>query len=194
MARGPWVGGGGFIFFIYRNTEYARSPHSVPRETTPNFLQSKTPNVHKIRGPSGVLPNNLCPPHDPPSLPGRPNAIWHVFLPHDGPAYTSLIPQLPTVDRNRFVPTPESIPPSNVSFRQNAPEAVPVHKHPLVRLFFRRLRHPLTVSRQNPLAFLLRGALIYPDHMAIAHPDVKHSAYYTYSVWFVLRSLFRALW
>lgn len=70
------------------------------------------------------------------------------------------------VDRNSFVPTPESIPPPDVSYRQKAPPDLPVHKHPL-----------------NPLAFLLRAALIYPDQIAITHPDVKYSAYYTYSIW-----------
>ncbi|KAF9651530.1 AMP-dependent synthetase and ligase [Thelephora ganbajun] len=77
-----------------------------------------------------------------------------------------LTPRFPTVDRNGFVPAPESIPPPDVKYRQKVPPGLPVHKHPL-----------------NPLAFLLRGALIYPDHIAIAHPDVKHPAYYTYSVW-----------
>ena len=46
--------------------------------------------------------------------------------------------------------------------------------------------HDPNISHQNPLAFLLRDALIYPDRIALAHPDVKQPAYYTYSVWSAL--------
>ncbi|OCH88810.1 acetyl-CoA synthetase-like protein [Obba rivulosa] len=65
-----------------------------------------------------------------------------------------------------FKPTPESIPPTGVSYRLRIPKGLPVHRHAL-----------------NPLAFVLRSAQIYPDKLAIAHPDVPHPVYYTYSVW-----------
>jgi len=44
-------------------------------------------------------------------------------------------PEFPTVDRHSFVPTPESIPPPNVTYRQKVPPGIPVHRHPLVRPF-----------------------------------------------------------
>ncbi|KAI0950025.1 hypothetical protein AcV7_008619 [Taiwanofungus camphoratus] len=62
--------------------------------------------------------------------------------------------------------TPESIPPHGVNYRLRLPNGLPVYKHPL-----------------NPLAFLLRAAQIYPDKLAIAHPDVAHPVFYTYAVW-----------
>lgn len=38
---------------------------------------------------------------------------------------------------------------------------------------------------QNPLLFLLRAAQIYPDKVALAHPDVKYPVVYTFAVWSV---------
>ncbi|KAF9068075.1 hypothetical protein BDP27DRAFT_1295660 [Rhodocollybia butyracea] len=66
-----------------------------------------------------------------------------------------------------FKPTSESIPPPNNALKLKLPTSnLPVHYHPL-----------------NPLDFLLRAALIYPNKLAIAHPDVNSPAFYTYSVW-----------
>ncbi|KAH8120100.1 acetyl-CoA synthetase-like protein [Phellopilus nigrolimitatus] len=67
-----------------------------------------------------------------------------------------------------FRPTPASIPPEHCNVRMKLPEgaSLPVHLHPL-----------------DPLAFLLRGATIYPHKLALAHPDVEKPVYYTYSVW-----------
>ncbi|KAF8832478.1 hypothetical protein HHX47_DHR1001552 [Lentinula edodes] len=67
---------------------------------------------------------------------------------------------------NGFEPTPESIPPPYNELRLKLPSNLPVNYHPL-----------------NPLEFLLRAALIYPDKLAVVHPDVKTPAFYTYSVW-----------
>lgn len=36
---------------------------------------------------------------------------------------------------------------------------------------------------QNPLGFILRAAQIYPDKLALLHPDVPHPVAYTFSVW-----------
>ncbi|KAG7450358.1 acetyl-CoA synthetase-like protein [Guyanagaster necrorhizus] len=36
---------------------------------------------------------------------------------------------------------------------------------------------------QNPLLFLLRAAQIYPDKIALAHPDAKYPVVYTFAVW-----------
>ncbi|KAK0198698.1 acetyl-CoA synthetase-like protein [Armillaria mellea] len=65
-------------------------------------------------------------------------------------------------------PTPESIPPADVNLRLNPPSAKdgPTYLHPL-----------------NPLLFLLRAAQIYPDKVALAHPDVKYPVVYTFAVW-----------
>ncbi|KAK7693845.1 hypothetical protein QCA50_003417 [Cerrena zonata] len=65
-----------------------------------------------------------------------------------------------------FRPTLESLPPKDVSYRLQLPQGVPVHRHPL-----------------NPLSFLLRTAQIYPNRLALAHPDVKHPVFYTYAIW-----------
>ncbi|KAI0322681.1 acetyl-CoA synthetase-like protein [Amylostereum chailletii] len=68
--------------------------------------------------------------------------------------------------RAAFHPTAESIPPPNADLTLATPPDLPVYVHPL-----------------NPLEFLLRGARIYPNHLAIAHPEVSHPVFYTYSVW-----------
>ncbi|THH20011.1 hypothetical protein EW146_g1276 [Bondarzewia mesenterica] len=65
-----------------------------------------------------------------------------------------------------FKPTPESIPPPNVDLVLHVHDGLPPNIHPL-----------------NPLQFLLRGAQLCPDHLALAHPDVPFPAFYTYSVW-----------
>ncbi|TFK57306.1 acetyl-CoA synthetase-like protein [Heliocybe sulcata] len=65
-----------------------------------------------------------------------------------------------------FRPTPDSIPPPNALYRLKHPEGLPVHIYPL-----------------NPLDFVLRAAQIYPDKLAVAHPDVERPAYYSYAVW-----------
>ncbi|KAI0257390.1 acetyl-CoA synthetase-like protein [Lactifluus subvellereus] len=63
-------------------------------------------------------------------------------------------------------PTLASIPPPDAHLILNTPPGLPVNFHPL-----------------NPLEFLLRAAQIYPDKLALAHPDVQFPAFYTYSVW-----------
>ncbi|KZT09701.1 acetyl-CoA synthetase-like protein [Laetiporus sulphureus 93-53] len=66
-----------------------------------------------------------------------------------------------------FQPTPESLPPPGpVNYRLRLPSAFPVHKHAL-----------------NPLAFLLHSAQVYPNRLALAHPDVKYPVFYSFSVW-----------
>lgn len=65
-----------------------------------------------------------------------------------------------------FRPTPASIPPQNAEFTLSTPHGLPVNFHPL-----------------NPLEFLLRAAQIYPEKLALAHPDVQFPVFYTYSVW-----------
>ncbi|CCM00518.1 uncharacterized protein FIBRA_02552 [Fibroporia radiculosa] len=65
-----------------------------------------------------------------------------------------------------FRPTKESFPPNDVLYRLQVPQGIPVYKHPL-----------------NPLAFLLKAAQIYPDKLAIAHPDRSHPVFYSYAVW-----------
>ncbi|KAI0004170.1 acetyl-CoA synthetase-like protein [Russula compacta] len=66
----------------------------------------------------------------------------------------------------KFRPTPASIPPPNAHLTLSTPHDLPVNFHPL-----------------NPLQFLLRAAQIYPDKLALAHPDVQYPVFYTYSVW-----------
>jgi hypothetical protein len=45
------------------------------------------------------------------------------------------------------------------------------------------------VCLQNPLEFLLRAAQIYPEKLALSHPDVQFPVFYTYSVWYDLPCL-----
>ncbi|KAI6153443.1 hypothetical protein BKA82DRAFT_147958 [Pisolithus tinctorius] len=73
---------------------------------------------------------------------------------------------LSVVDPSSFRPTSDSVPPPNVSYQQKQLQGVPVNYHPL-----------------NPFTFILRAALIYPDKLALAHPDSKEPAFYTYRVW-----------
>ncbi|KAF9240923.1 hypothetical protein BU15DRAFT_61237 [Melanogaster broomeanus] len=86
--------------------------------------------------------------------------VWVVTL-------AEYIPRLPTrTVASTFRPTPESIPPPNVSYEQKPLNGVPVNYHPL-----------------NPFTFILRTALIYPDKVALVHPDTKYPALYSYSTW-----------
>ncbi|KAH9968801.1 acetyl-CoA synthetase-like protein [Russula dissimulans] len=70
------------------------------------------------------------------------------------------------VSFSQFRPTPASVPPPNVHLTLSTPHGLPVNFHPL-----------------NPLEFLLRAAQIYPDKLALAHPDVPFPVFYTYSIW-----------
>ncbi|KAF9015310.1 AMP-dependent synthetase and ligase [Cyathus striatus] len=63
-------------------------------------------------------------------------------------------------------PSPSSIPPSTVVLRLPDIPDIPVNHQPL-----------------NPLSFLLRAAQIYPDKLALAHPDVHHPVFYSFAVW-----------
>ncbi|KAJ7492811.1 hypothetical protein FB451DRAFT_1336640 [Mycena latifolia] len=65
-----------------------------------------------------------------------------------------------------FTPTAASIPPSNPSLMLRQPSGLPVHLQPL-----------------NPLQFILRAAEIYPDKLALLHPDGQHPVSYSFSVW-----------
>ncbi|KAF9452623.1 acetyl-CoA synthetase-like protein [Macrolepiota fuliginosa MF-IS2] len=65
-----------------------------------------------------------------------------------------------------FTPTPASIPPPDVVYRLKQPPNTPVNTHPL-----------------NPLDFVLRAAQIYPDKVALIHPNVEHPVYYTFAIW-----------
>ncbi|KAI0748366.1 AMP-dependent synthetase and ligase [Daedaleopsis nitida] len=72
-----------------------------------------------------------------------------------------------------FKPTAASIPPPVVNYRLQLPSGgTPVHHHAL-----------------NPLAFVLRAAQIYPDKLAIVHPDVKDPVAYSYAVWCVAQRI-----
>ena len=85
-----------------------------------------------------------------------------------------------------FRPTPESIPPRDVSYRLRLPSGIPVHKQPLVRGMLHLNWSTADLdTRQNPLIFLLKAAQIYPRKLAIAHPDVPHPVFYSYEVWSV---------
>ncbi|KAG1755131.1 uncharacterized protein EDB91DRAFT_274649 [Suillus paluster] len=70
------------------------------------------------------------------------------------------------LDTTGFQPTQESIPPPNVNYQQKPVLGLAPNVHPL-----------------NPFPFILRAASVYPDKLAIAHPDVKHPVFYTYAVW-----------
>lgn len=90
---------------------------------------------------------------------------------------------------NTFRPTPESVPPKDVSYRPRLPPRISVHKQPLVRSKLRHLIAGAMMNNhgilQNPLIFLLKAAQIYPRKLAIAHPDVPHPVFYSYEVWSV---------
>ncbi|KAG0709018.1 hypothetical protein DFH29DRAFT_1036431 [Suillus ampliporus] len=70
------------------------------------------------------------------------------------------------LDTTGFRPTQESIPPSNVNYQQKPVLGLAPNVHPL-----------------NPFSFILRAASVYPDKLAIAHPDVKLPVFYTYAIW-----------
>ncbi|KAF8740552.1 hypothetical protein AX14_008165 [Amanita brunnescens Koide BX004] len=65
-----------------------------------------------------------------------------------------------------FSPTRHSIPPNNVLLRLRDIQNTPVYHHPL-----------------NPLLFLLRAAEIYPDKVALVHPNVAQPVVYTFAIW-----------
>ncbi|KAF8609247.1 acetyl-CoA synthetase-like protein [Ceratobasidium sp. AG-I] len=65
-----------------------------------------------------------------------------------------------------FTPTPASIPPPNVALRLKQASKLPVNITPL-----------------NPVSFLLRAALIYPNKLALSAPDGPHPVAYSFGVW-----------
>ncbi|KAJ3561109.1 hypothetical protein NP233_g10400 [Leucocoprinus birnbaumii] len=72
-----------------------------------------------------------------------------------------------------FDPTPASIPPADTVYRLKEIPNGPVNSHPL-----------------NPLDFILRAAQIYPDKVALVHPNVDYPVQYTFAVWYVLHSMY----
>jgi hypothetical protein len=72
-----------------------------------------------------------------------------------------------------FTPTPASIPPRNAGLMLRQPKGLPVYFQPL-----------------NPLQFILRAAEIYPDKLALVHPDVKYPVSYSFAVWYFLEAAF----
>ncbi|KAH6917238.1 AMP-dependent synthetase and ligase [Coprinopsis sp. MPI-PUGE-AT-0042] len=72
-------------------------------------------------------------------------------------------PAFPNIN---FTPTPASIPPRGVKLRTKAIPNAPVNYQPL-----------------NPLTFMMHAALIYPEKIALVHPDVPQPVVYTNAVW-----------
>ncbi|KAF8272881.1 hypothetical protein EI94DRAFT_1716946 [Lactarius quietus] len=75
-----------------------------------------------------------------------------------------------------FTPTPASIPALDHNLTLSTPPNLPSISIPLcckLRVF----------SVKNPLEFLLRAAQIYPEKLALVHPDVQFPACYTHSTW-----------
>ncbi|KAJ2928934.1 hypothetical protein H1R20_g8292, partial [Candolleomyces eurysporus] len=66
----------------------------------------------------------------------------------------------------KFSPTPASVPPPGARLRTKELQNVPVNYQPL-----------------NPLSFILRAAHVYPNKVALVHPDVPSPVIYTFSVW-----------
>ncbi|KXN91194.1 Acetate/butyrate--CoA ligase AAE7, peroxisomal [Leucoagaricus sp. SymC.cos] len=65
-----------------------------------------------------------------------------------------------------FTLTPASIPPAHVDYRLKQPVNPPVNSHPL-----------------NPLDWMLRAAQIYPDKVALVHPNAEYPRQYTFAQW-----------
>ncbi|KAH7096485.1 acetyl-CoA synthetase-like protein [Auriculariales sp. MPI-PUGE-AT-0066] len=65
-----------------------------------------------------------------------------------------------------FTPTRASIPAPGTVVRLNVPSSVPTNHTPL-----------------NPLSFLIRAASIYPDKVALVHPDTPYPVRYTFAQW-----------
>ncbi|CAE6449195.1 unnamed protein product [Rhizoctonia solani] len=64
-----------------------------------------------------------------------------------------------------FTPTPASVPPPNVALRLGHPNL------------------PVNITPLNPVSFLLRAALIYPNKLALTAPDGPQPVAYSFSVW-----------
>lgn len=86
----------------------------------------------------------------------------------------------------QFTPTAASIPPPDVLLRlKQAPVSThPPNHHPLVNPFRVHPAPDSDVFTQNPLAFILRAAQIYPEKVALVHTDVPHPVVYTFSIWY----------
>ncbi|KAF8680273.1 AMP-binding enzyme C-terminal domain [Rhizoctonia solani] len=65
-----------------------------------------------------------------------------------------------------FTPTPASTPPPNAVLRLKYSSKLPVNITPL-----------------NPVSFLLRAALIYPNKLALSSPDGPQPVAYSFAVW-----------
>ncbi|KAF7784444.1 hypothetical protein Agabi119p4_609 [Agaricus bisporus var. burnettii] len=61
---------------------------------------------------------------------------------------------------------PASVPPPSVLYRLRDTQDASVSSHPL-----------------NPLDFLLRAAQVYPDKVALVHPNVQYPVQYTFATW-----------
>lgn len=51
------------------------------------------------------------------------------------------------------------------------------------RCFPRMPLLPASSAAQNPLDFLLRAAQVYPDKVALVHPNVPYPVSYTFAIW-----------
>jgi len=86
-----------------------------------------------------------------------------------------------------FYPSPASVPPANVVYRLKEYPDTPVNSNPLVNVLSRSFVSYLiswTYDLQNPLDFILHAAQIYPDKVALVHPNVEYPVQYTFSVWY----------
>jgi hypothetical protein len=97
-------------------------------------------------------------------------------------------------DPSSFTPTVTSIPPPHAGLRLKQTTDSPVNLHPLVRNpSTRRFTNAVDFhSCQNPLDFILRAAEIYPDKLALVHPDIAHPVFYSFATWSVSRSIIQA--
>ncbi|KAF8559224.1 acetyl-CoA synthetase-like protein [Imleria badia] len=54
---------------------------------------------------------------------------------------------------------------------------------PLDVCYIQKSRGPVNHHPLNPLTFLFHAATVYPDKLALAHPDADQPAFYSYAVW-----------
>lgn len=81
-----------------------------------------------------------------------------------------------------FAPTPASIPPPNVVLRLKHSNDLPTNITPLVSSPKYIEQYDIKRS-QNPVSFLLRAALIYPNKLALSAPDGPQPVAYNFAVW-----------
>ena len=127
MERGHLFGSYNLYSFFPLGGTLSKRTHSVPRDMSDIYQPGDAHSIIVQANTHNSFSFSLPPAR---SLQCHPVRFLSSGIQRKHP-----LPCICPVDRNGFIPTPESIPPPNVSYRRKVPPGLPVYKHPLVRHF-----------------------------------------------------------